>query len=58
MKRVAAKVAQEILVLFQDDDIDAITGEKKAGHHACRSAAHDAAARFYRFHHQSGLLKR
>ena len=39
---VATKVAQEILVLLQHDDIDAHTRQQKPQHHAGRSAAGDA----------------
>jgi hypothetical protein len=44
MNRVAAKIAIEIRVLFQHDDLDAGAGEKKAGHHSGRAAADDDAA--------------
>ena len=41
---VAAEVAEEVAVLFEDDHFDAGAGEEEAGHHAGRPAAgHDAA---------------
>ena len=45
MDGVAAKIAQEIGVLFQHDDVDAGARQQKAEHHAGRSAAGDAALR-------------
>ena len=42
MDRVAAKIAQEIRVFFQHDDIDAGAREQEAEHHAGRTAANDA----------------
>jgi hypothetical protein len=42
MKRIAAKVAQKICVLFQHDDIDAIASQKEAQHHPRRSPADNA----------------
>ena len=44
MDRVAAEVAQEVLVLLQHDHVAPGAREQKAGHHAGRPAAHDAAA--------------
>ena len=43
MHRVAAKIAQEILVLFQHRHVHAGAGQKKAQHHAGRAAARDHA---------------
>jgi len=43
MDRVTAKIAQEILMFFNDDRIDARAGQKQAQHHPGGSAAHDAA---------------
>jgi hypothetical protein len=40
---VAAKVAQEVCVLFEHDDIDSAPGQQQTEHHACRSTACDAA---------------
>ena len=51
---VAAEVAEEVCVFFQDRDGDALTGEKKAEHHACGAAADDAAGggeRVFRWTH-------
>ena len=39
MHRVAAKIAQEVLVLFQHRDIDAGAGQQEAQHHPGRAAA-------------------
>ena len=44
MDGVTAKIAEEIGVFFQDDDIDASPGEKKAEDHAGGTTADDAAA--------------
>ena len=44
MDGVAAKVAQEIRVLLEHDDIDAGAREQEAEHHPGRSAAGDAAS--------------
>jgi hypothetical protein len=41
MDGVAAKVAQEIAVLFEHIDLDPGAGEEKAEHHAGRAASHD-----------------
>ncbi len=43
MHGVAAKIAQEIGVLFQHRDLDAGAGQKKAEHHPGRPAADDTA---------------
>ena len=45
MDRVAAKIAIEISVFFQHDDVDACACQKKPGHHSGRAAADDDAAR-------------
>ncbi len=45
MNGVAAKIAQEIGVLFQHHYIDSGASEQKAAHHSRGTAAHDAAAR-------------
>ena len=61
MHGVAAEIAQEIAVLFEDDDVDAGPREQHAEHHAGRSAARDAAARLERFggvRHSVGLFTR
>ena len=42
MDRVVAKIAQEIRMFFQHDDIDAGAREQEAEHHAGRTAANDA----------------
>ena len=44
MDRVAAKIAKEIRVLLQHDDIDSGAGQEKRRHHAGGPAADDAAA--------------
>src|SRR5208283_2959719 len=44
MDRVAAKIAKEIRVLFEQEDIDAGARQKKSRHHAGWPAAGDAAA--------------
>ena len=46
MHGVAAKIAEEVGVLFQHHDIDAGAPEQIAEHHAGRPAADDAAATF------------
>jgi hypothetical protein len=43
MDGVAAKIAEEIAVLFEDDDRDAGTGQEPAQHHAGGTAARDGA---------------
>ena len=43
MDGVAAEVAEEVGVLFEDGDGDAGAGEQVAEHHACRTSADDAA---------------
>src|SRR5439155_26675295 len=58
---VAAEIAQEVAVLFEDDDVNAGAREQHAEHHAGRSAAGDAAARLERFggvRHSVGLFTR
>ena len=42
---IAAKVAQEIGVFFEEQDFDACASEEEAKHHAGGPAAYDAAAR-------------
>src|SRR5208337_2272978 len=44
MDRVTAKIAKEIRVLFEQDDIHAGARQKKSRHHARGPAARDAAA--------------
>ncbi len=44
MNGIAAKIAQEIAVLFQHQDFNTGTRQQIAQHHAGRSAAGDAAA--------------
>jgi hypothetical protein len=41
MNGVAAEVAQEVAVLFQDKHLDASPSQQVAGHQAGRSAARD-----------------
>jgi hypothetical protein len=43
MDSVAAKIAEEIGVLLQDDNVHAGAGEKKAQHHSRRPSAGNAA---------------
>ena len=43
MDGIAAKVAEEIFVLFKDGDGDAGAGEEEAEHHAGGATADDAA---------------
>jgi hypothetical protein len=45
MHGVAAKVAEKICVLFQDDNTHPSTRQEKAKHHSRRSAAGDATLR-------------
>jgi hypothetical protein len=42
MDGISSKVAKEVLVLFEDRDLYAFTGEKKTQHDAGGSAADDA----------------
>ena len=42
MDGVAAEIAQEVVMLLEDDRLDAGAGEQKARHHAGRPAADDA----------------
>ena len=44
MNRIAAKIAQKIRVLFEDQHIHARARQQKSKHHSSRSAAGDAAA--------------
>jgi hypothetical protein len=44
MDSISSEVAEKIFVLFQDDDVDACSGQKKSCHHAGGSAAYDAAS--------------
>ena len=44
MNRITAKIAIEIRMLFQHDDIDSGAREKKARHHSGRATADDDAA--------------
>ena len=44
MDGVAAKVAEEILVLLEDGDVVAVASEEVAKHHAGRASTYDAAA--------------
>ena len=46
MDGVAAEVAEEVLVFFEDGDIDAGAGEEEAEHDACGASADDAAGGF------------
>jgi hypothetical protein len=48
MHGVAAKIPEEIRVLFQHDRLDTGAAEQIAQHHAGRPAADDAAPGFYR----------
>jgi hypothetical protein len=43
MDGVAAEVAEEVFVFFEDGDGDALTREKEAEHDAGRASADDAA---------------
>ena len=43
MDGVAAEVAEEVFVFFEDSDGDALAGEKKAEHDACWASADNAA---------------
>ena len=43
MDGVAAEVAEEVRVFFEDGDGDALAGEEVAEHDACRASADDAA---------------
>jgi hypothetical protein len=46
MDRVAAKVAQKVFMLLENNNFDSGPGEQKAKHHSSRSTARDAAAGF------------
>ena len=43
MDGVAAEVAEEVRVFFEDGDGDALAGQEVAEHDACRASADDAA---------------
>jgi hypothetical protein len=43
---VAAEIAQEVFVFFEDDDVDAGAGEEQAEHYASGAAAGDATLDF------------
>ncbi len=43
---VAAEVAEEVFVFFEDGDVVAVAGEEKAEHHAGGASAYDAAGGF------------
>ena len=43
MNRIAAKIAEEIRVLFQHHNVDSGARQQKPEHHAGRAAAGDAA---------------
>jgi hypothetical protein len=51
MNGVAAKIAKEIGILFENDDVDASAGEQESEHHSRGSAAGNAAAGCERFRH-------
>ena len=51
MNGVAAKIAQEVLVLLKDDDIDTGARQQHAEHHSGRTATDDRAGRANRFCH-------
>ena len=40
---VAAEVAEEVFVFFEDSDVDALAGEEETEHHAGGTSANDAA---------------
>ena len=48
MDGVAAEVAEEVFVLFEDSDVDALAGEEEAEHHASWASPDDAASGFLR----------
>lgn len=50
MNCVAAEVAQEVSVFFEDDDVHAGSGQQQAEHHPRRAAAGDAALGLQPFH--------
>ncbi len=54
VNRVAAKVAKEVGVLFENEHTEARAGEEKAEHHAGGAASGDAAAGFDDFGHKDG----
>ncbi len=49
MNGIAAEVAEEVGVFFENDDIDAGAGELIGEHHAGGASADDAAAGFEAF---------
>ena len=55
MNRVAPEVAQEIGMLFENDNIDSGSCEQESQHHTGRSAADDTAARRDRLHDYSNI---
>src|SRR5258708_1240436 len=46
---IAAKIAEEIRVFFEDEHLHTGAGEQKAEHHSCRPSSHNAAAGLYGF---------
>ena len=50
MNRIAAKVAKEVFVFFEDDDIDARARQQVAKHYAGRTTAGNAASSRRLFH--------
>ena len=46
MNGVAAEVAEEVFVFFEDGDVVAVAGEEIAEHHAGGASTYDAAAGF------------
>ncbi len=46
MDRVAAKIAKEVLVLFQYGDLHALAGQQIAQHNSGGSAAYDTTSGF------------
>ena len=57
MDGVAAEIAQEVGVLFEDDDVDARAREQEAEHQPARTAADDAATRGDLFGRHSCALR-
>jgi hypothetical protein len=55
---VAAKIAKEVGMLLEYDDIDARAREQEAQHHAGRPTAGDATARRKRRHAQPAIFLR
>src|SRR5215471_12509341 len=59
MHGVAAEIPKEIVVLFEDGDLDTATSQQIAEHHAGRSTADDAAGVLYDLRrHVTSLLFR